>query len=260
MNLRDVGWVWEGHGIDPGVPPSIYGLGQGAAYFGLNRVNYIFHPNDEHAMKLLAGRNEVTCDICKRGFRWTEEGAVKCAVQADPASLTAESRNVATLSTRFANITGAYCDDLMGLMNKHGVTPAVFGEIRAGIRSINPRLKLWSVVYTHELDERDFWQAMSPHVDVVNLWIWHSAELDGLVESVRRCRRVFPDKPIVMGVYLRDYTLRAPIPVETVLGQMQRVADGVEHGQLAGFSILGAVLIDGHRPQADAIRDFVAAH
>ena len=34
-SLRDVGWVWEGQGIDPQVPPSIYGLGQGARYFGL---------------------------------------------------------------------------------------------------------------------------------------------------------------------------------------------------------------------------------
>ena len=29
---------------------------------------------------------------------------------------------------------------------------------------------------------------------------------------------------------------------------------------LAGYSILAAVLIDGHRPQADAVRDFIAAH
>src|SRR4030065_280954 len=47
-SFRDLGWVWEGQGIDPKVPPSIYGLGQGARYFGLSRVNYLFHPNDEH--------------------------------------------------------------------------------------------------------------------------------------------------------------------------------------------------------------------
>ncbi len=47
-SFRDVGWVWEGQGIDPKVPPSIYGLGQGARYFGLSRANYLFHPNDVH--------------------------------------------------------------------------------------------------------------------------------------------------------------------------------------------------------------------
>ena len=30
-------------------------------------------------------------------------------------------------------------------------------------------------------------------------------------------------------------------------------------GKLAGYSILASVLIDGHRPQADAVRDFIAS-
>ena len=52
-SFRDLGWVWEGQGLDPKVPPSIYGLGQGARYFGLSRANYLFHPNDVHALRLL---------------------------------------------------------------------------------------------------------------------------------------------------------------------------------------------------------------
>jgi hypothetical protein len=97
-SFRDAGWVWEGQGIDPKVPPSIYGIGQGARYFGLSRVNY-----------------------------------------------------------------------------------------------------------------------------------------------------------------LRDYTQVAPIPVDRVIVQMEGIADLIGKGRLAGYSILGAVLIDGHRAQADAVRDFISA-
>jgi len=57
--FRDIGWVWEGQGIDPKVPPSIYGLGQGAHYFGLSRVNFLFHPNDVYALRLLQDYDEV---------------------------------------------------------------------------------------------------------------------------------------------------------------------------------------------------------
>ena len=36
--FRDVGWVWEGQGIDPKVPPSIYGLGQAAVLIDGHRA------------------------------------------------------------------------------------------------------------------------------------------------------------------------------------------------------------------------------
>jgi hypothetical protein len=76
---------------------------------------------------------------------------------------------------------------------------------------------------------------------------------------VDQCRRLFPDKPVVMGVYLRDYGKVAPVPVDRVKRQMEGIAQLVAGGNLAGYSILAAVLIDGHRPQADAVRDFIAA-
>src|SRR3972149_924514 len=76
--FRDAGWVWEGQGIDPKVPPSIYGLGQGARYFGLSRVNFLFHPNDVHALRLLQDYDEVTCDISKWGWEWNADGRPAC--------------------------------------------------------------------------------------------------------------------------------------------------------------------------------------
>ena len=92
----------------------------------------------------------------------------------------------------------------------------------------------------------------------MTLWIWESQHIGGMHEYVDQCRELFPDKPIVMGVYLRDYTKVAPIPVDRVLSQMQGIADLLGKGKLAGYSILAAVLIDGHRAQADAVRDFIS--
>jgi len=260
MRLRDVGWVWEGQGLDPQVPPSIYGLGQGAEYFGLTRVNYLFQPNDEHAMKLLSHLDEVTCDISKWDYEWTSDGAVKCVVRGDPAAVRAEGEKVARLSTRFSNITGAFYDDVMGLMKSYDYGPEEFGEIRAAIRDINPELKLWAVVYTHEFEHVDYWRAISPHIDVVNLWVWESSKLADLDDYVDQCRKLFAGKPIIMGVYLRDYGIPAAVPVSRVLREMEDVARLIERGKITGYSILGSVLIDGHREQADAVRDFIAGN
>jgi hypothetical protein len=41
---------------------------------------------------------------------------------------------------------------------------------------------------------------------------------------VDQCCELFPDKPIVMGVYLRDYAKVAPIPVDRVKNQMEGIA------------------------------------
>jgi len=257
--FRDLGWVWEGQGIDPQVPPSIYGLGQGARYFGLSRVHYLFHPNDEHALRLLAGYDEVVCDISKWGWEWNADGRPACKVRGDPATVRAEGENVARLAQQFANVTGAYCDDLLGLMKQFKYGPKEFAAIRAAIRERHPALKLWTVVYTHELNQVDFWTQMRPHMDVVTLWVWNSDQLGDMPRYVEECRRLFPDTPIVMGVYLRDYPKVAPVPVSRVKAQMEGIADLIGQGKLAGYTILGAVLIDGHRAQADAVRDFIAA-
>jgi hypothetical protein len=258
--FRDLGWVWEGQGLDPKVPPSIYGLGQGARYFGLSRVNFLFHPNDVHALTLLKDYDEVTCDISKWGWEWNADGRPACKPQCDPATVRAEGENVARLARRFPNLTGAYCDDLLALMKQARFGPKEFGEVRAAIRRANPAVKLWSVVYATELDQRNFWTAMRPHIDMVTLWIGDSDQLGQMPRAVDQCRQLFVDKPIVMGVYLRDYSKVAPVPVDRVRKQMEGIADLIDKGRLAGYSILAAVLIDGHRPQADAVRDFIAAH
>jgi hypothetical protein len=120
-------------------------------------------------------------------------------------------------------------------------------------------IKLWTVVYTHELERVDFSTAMRPHIDVVTLWIWDSDNIGGMSSYLDQCRRLFPDQEIVMGVYLRDYGKAAPVPADRVRSQMEGIAGLIEAEKLTGYSILGAVLIDGHRLQADAVRDFIAA-
>jgi len=260
MNLKDVGWVWEGQGIYRDVPPSIYGLGQGAAYFGLSRVNYMFHPNDEHALNMLAHLDEVTCEITKWQFETNEDRWVRVQPNASLDVVRCEAQNGAELSRRFANLTGLYHDDLHGLMKRENLTPKDYGKVRNVMREINPALKLWTVVYTHEFGDADFWRSMAEHIDVVALWVWESKDLVNLKAYVDQCRALLPDKPIVMGVYLRDYTPVAPVPVERVVRQMRDVADLIDEGKLAGFAVLASVLIDGHRAQAEAVRDFIAEH
>lgn len=259
MKLSDVGWVWEGQGLDPGVHPSILGVGDGCRYFGLTRANYMFHPNTRFAMDHMSWLDEVTCDIAKWKYRDSENGGSDHWVDASPETVRSEAELVSRLSLDYPNIAGVFHDDMLGLVRREGMTPEQYLSVYSAAKSANPELKLWIVVYTHELEAAE-WADFEPFMDVCNLWIWHSEEVVDQDEGIAQCRERFPDTPLVMGCYLRDYTKRAPVALDLVKAQWDSVLRNLEAGTLDGFSILSANLIDGHLEQAQYIRDVIAAN
>jgi hypothetical protein len=259
MKLKDVGWVWEGQGLDPGVDPSILGVGDGCRYFGLTRANYMFHPNTEFAMSHMSWLDEVTCDIAKWRYKDTPAGGADHWVDAAPETVKSEAALVSRLSLAYPNVTGAFHDDMLGLIRREGVTPEQYADIYAAAKSANPRLKLWVVVYTHELEALE-WADFEPFMDIVNLWVWRSEELVDQDAAIAKCRERFPGKPLVMGCYLRDYPHAAPVAMDSLRAQWDSALRGLEAGALDGFSILSANLIDGQLEQANWIRDLIAAN
>ncbi len=259
MRLEDIGWVWEGQGIDPGVDPSIFGIGDGCSYFGLSRANYMFHPNDDLALSKLSGLEEVTCDISKWKWKDSANGGAEQWVDGAPDRVRAEAALVSRLATRYPNITGGFHDDMLGLVKREGTTPEQYAEIYGALKSAKPSLKMWTVLYTHELED-ELWRSFARFMDVVCLWVWEAKNLPGLAGHIARCRELLPEKPLVMGVYLRDYPTQAPVPLELLKVQWDIMLSSFASGALDGFSILSGNLIDGHREQADYIRDVIAAN
>lgn len=259
MRLADVGWVWEGQGNDPGVYPSIFGVGEGCAYFGLSRAVYMFHPNTALAMRKLAHLDEVICDIAKWKWRRTGDGGWAHWVDASAESVRLEAQTVNALAREFPNVKGAIHDDMRGLIRREETTPEQYAQVYAALKADRPDLKLWAVVYTHELTPEE-WAGFEPYMDVINLWVWEARNLPGLDEQIARCRELFPDKPINLGCYLRDYPTAAPVPMGLLKLQWHKLLRHLQEGTIQGYSILGAVLIDGHQEQANWVREFIAAN
>jgi hypothetical protein len=257
-SLAEVGWVWEGQGLDPGVYPSIFGVGEGSKYFGLSRAVFIFHPTTELALEKLRNLKEIVCDISKWKFRRNNDGGTANWVDGSPPIVREEAAHLSRLSLSYPNVTGGFHDDMRGLLARHNYGPDQYKQIYDALRSHNKKLKLWAVVYTHELDED--WGPYLPYIDVVNLWVWESKNLPQLDRHIARCQEMFPGKPINMGCYLRDYTLRAAVPMDHLEFQWEKVLEGVSKGTLSGYSILAAVLIDVHAKEARWVRDFIAAN
>jgi len=259
-NMLECGWVWEGLAFDPGLEPTVYGVGEGATYFGLEGANFLFHENTEINLAKLSHVPRVTADISKWVWRpaKTEAGRFTCAQHREdsPETVAAEAEKVSRLSLDFPNLVGGFIDDTHGVCAHDTYTADTPARVSEALHAHNPDLDLWIVVYTHEF-EKDYWQDWLPHVDVINLWVWNSGDLVHTDEYIARCRELFPDKRLVMGVYLTDYALQAPVPLDLLEVEMEAIARHVEAGTLDGYNILAACLIDQRPEQAEFVRDFI---
>ena len=262
MRMDRAGWVWEGTGLDPGVLPTIYGVGEGIRYFGLGGANFLFHPNTPTNLAKLSHAERVTADVSK--WVWYEttahDGRFTFAQTRDdaPATVASEAEKLSRLAPEYPNLVGAFVDDTFGVAKHAGYdrdSPRRIKEAACRHRALD----LWTVVYTHELD-RPWWDDWAPVVDVVSLWVWDSESLPGTADSVAACRRRFARQRINMGIYIRDYSRRAPVALPMLECELEAVRRLLEAGDLESYSILGACLVDQHPKQAALIRDFIRAH
>lgn len=260
--MLQAGWVWEGMAFDPGVQPTVFGVGEGCEYFGLDRANFLFHPNTAFHFEKLDGVSEFTADISKWDWYETtaETGRFTFAQRRDdrPERVVQEATTVSELSIDFPNCTGAYIDDTHGIMAHDEYTPEVPARIKRAACSQNPDMDLWIVVYTHEFD-KEYWAHWRPHVDVVALWIWKSEQIPEIDVAIARCRELFPEARLNMGVYLRDFDIPAPVPIDLLRIQLESITQHLDAGVLDGYAILSTCMIDDQVEQAEFVRDFIQA-
>jgi hypothetical protein len=256
--LADAGWCWDGQGFNGGVNPSIFGAGEGARWFGLSKECFMFHPNNSLAMEKLCGFREVVCEISKWKVRRCENG-VAHFLDGSIQTKADEAAKVSALSKDYPLVTGAIDDDLLGIIKREKIKPEQYAAVRAALTKDNPALKLWTVVYTHELN-KESWAGFEPFMDVIHLWEWDAAKLPELPRHLDRCREIFPGKPIHLGCYLRDFVRKQGVAMDMLKVQWELVRKYVADGTIAAYAILGGFLIDMHPEQATWVRDFIKAN
>jgi hypothetical protein len=262
--FADVGWTWEGQGTDPGVPPSIFGVGEAADFFGLNRSIFIFHPTTPLALRKLSDKAEVAVDISKWVFEEHQLSdefyhvAWHSKRDSRPEVALAEAEKLSRLSLDFPNVTGGFIDDTTCMFEYGNYSTDMPEHIRAALHSANPNLKLWIVVYVTQLDQ-DYWRPFLPFVDIISLWM----DIDSvpqLEQHVDRCHEVFPGKQIGVGSYVRDYRAMHANPLDKIELQYQTMLRLWQEGRIDGYNILSANEIDIATAECEWIRDFIAAH
>jgi hypothetical protein len=265
--LADVGWVWDGHAIHGQWHPSIFGIGEGTKWFGLKKVCFMFHPNETMAMEKLRDMDEIVCDISKwkthrletHGFsrlgmpEYAEkDGRISTKIE--------EAEKVGQLSLAYPNIVGGIDDDLLGIIKREAITPDQYARVHEALRRDNSKLKLWTVVYTRELNQED-WAGFEPFMDTINLCVAKEmTDFPHLDQYLDQCAEIFPGKPVNLIYRLTDFLPPEPIPMALLKSHWKDILRFVNDGRLSGYSILGGFMIDLYPEQSRWIRDFIAAN
>ena len=182
-------------------------------------------------------------------------------VESESSAIERNASMLAENSRSYPNVVGAMIDDLssqyISPQGRYKLSPDELGGIRRALNRRNPSLKLYGVFYTMNFD-LDL-ASYVHHVDVVSLWIWENIrDLRGLDSYVAQCPKIFPGKPILLGLYLFDFPSNQLMPMDLLKFEFENAAQYIREKKIVGFQILGRYSRDDlETPQARWIRRFV---
>ena len=207
-----------------------------------------FHPGD-HQVSLLEHLVDYENVICNIGDPSTLKDAERQS---------AKAKGFSRLSIDFPNIVGGIVDDFSTAVKNARMPVDLMKETYTSLKCSNTSLRLLAVVYTMHLD-LDF-SAYLPYIDLINLWVWKASDLIDLDKYMEKAKRVFPGKPIHLGLYLYDYGDTCDtLPLNLIQFQFERARKYLEDGRIEGLHLLGSYLKQElHSEQAQWIADCIA--
>jgi hypothetical protein len=174
----------------------------------------------------------------------------------------AEREHVLHLAALYPNIVGFFLDDFFHPADEQGnlgvLSLAQLREVRRQMAERLPErhLLLGGVVYTHQLD-----LPLQPYMDLfdhISMWTWNAPELDGLEANLARLERLAPHTAKLLGLYMWDYGLEKPMPLDKMAYQAETGLRWLREGRIDGMILLASCICDLELPAVEWTRDWVA--
>ena len=117
------------------------------------------------------------------------------------------------------------------------------GNVDDSSRAATPHLKLYAVLYNHQLDRVD--ETVLDLIDGVSFWVWkqneHYRQFDSYIETVRK---TYPGKEIIAGVYVFNGTVMTAASVHHMI---EHAIDFYAQGRVNGLLVFSAVWMSRER-------------
>ncbi len=202
--MRDKFWMWGYTQEKTGIPVANSGcslksycsLETAADYFGCPNVVF---KNSLHSLERL-----------EENLAFVEDKkSILCALPNGPQPSLEGARRIAELSARFPRIAGVVLDDFIQLSG-HSTSPELVREIRQILRSANPDMEIYVVMYS-DVNHLPL-EPYLDYIDGIMLWRWVSTDHFWRSEfgPLLHRTKVNTGKKVFHGVYIQDYGENGP--------------------------------------------------
>ena len=148
-----------------------------------------------------------------------------------------EEKFICTLAEKYPNIGGAFLDDLFhrfrGDPDSGEKMRSFLHEIREGLDKASRPMEMYIVWYTSEIDSLPV-EAVED-VDGITLWTFNCKELPLLEARLDGFRRKYPDKKLLLGIYMFDFPSGTPLSDEQMEHQCEIGLRWLREGHLDGL-------------------------
>lgn len=153
-----------------------------------------------------------------------------------------EESFICEIAERYPNVVGTYLDDFYAHFadkdKDHAIENAI--EFLAGIRkkldAAPRRMDIYVTWYMEHLDLLN--EELMKYIDGLTLWTSSSEELSLLEARFEKTKKAFPDKKILIGLYLYDYGARKSVPVDMMKHQCEVSLRLLKEGKIDGMIFL----------------------
>ena len=162
------------------------------------------------------------------------------------------ARRFSELSKRCPQITGVIIDDfyndypkLLSAEDLRDIKAALLGKrlnekgrVEHSSRAMTPNLKLYIVVYEHQLD-KSVDQTVLGEVDGISFWVWKQNESYARFEDyITMIRKNYPEKEVLAGIYVFNGKVMTSASVHYLI---ERAVEQYGKGEVNGLLIFSAI-------------------
>ena len=233
--IRDIVWLWATPGLDR---PGEHSVATYAHADGAQKARILDAPNI-----MLAGAG-VPNDQAE-AERLTEQvyhlPGIAWEISADgkggpPFVYDKRMAQVRDLVDKYPKIQAIILDDMSTVARKKGFKPEHIRRIRELLPGKYSRVKIWGVVYTMSLDDKGIDDYIR-ELDVIMLPEWHANKVGEFEKHVAYLEEKFPDKPIILCLYLYDYGNGRRIPQQFLEQQFDIALKLAHQGRIIGIEM-----------------------
>ncbi len=236
-HIRDVLWVWGNPEMAKPGPHTVATFAQAspaerAKLLGVSNIIMagLGLPNDdlraERQTKEVSHARRLIWEIAPDG-----EGENRPFVYRETMA------RIKRLANTHPQIEGVLLDDMSTVGIDHGFKPEHIRQIRELLGDKHARVTIWGAVYTMSFDRPGINDYIK-ELDGIVLAIWHAKDVVRLDKHVDHCRRLFPNKPIVLCLYLYDYGENRRMPRELLARQCATALELTQAGRVQGIIFL----------------------